>query len=139
MIAYSCLGTNDMDRAANFYDGLLGEIGAGRVIDTERYIAWATGEGQPMFCMIKPFDEKPATVGNGVMIAIGAENPATVDRLHAKALELGGTDDGAPGIRADPRSGLNVYYIGYFRDLDGNKLNFYYQSADLDSELNSGR
>ena len=73
------------------------------------------------------------------MIAIAAENPAAVDRLHAKALELGGIDDGAPGVRADPVSGLNVYYIGYFRDLDGNKLNFYYQSADFEDELSSGR
>ena len=89
--------------------------------------------------MIQPFDGKPATVGNGVMTAIAAENPAAVDRLHTKALELGGTDDGAPGVRADPLSGLNVYYIDYFRDLDGNKLNFYYQSADLENELNSGR
>ena len=108
-----------MDRAGNYYDGLLGEIGAGRVMENERVIAWATGEGQPMFAVIKPFDEKPATVGNGVMISIGAENPAAVDRLHAKALELGGTDEGAPGVRAD------VFYIGYFRDLDGNKLNFF--------------
>lgn len=119
MIAYTTLGTNDMDRAGKFYDELLGEIGAARVMENERFIAWAMTEGQPMFSVIKPFDEKPATVGNGVMISIGAENPSAVDRLHAKALELGGTDEGAPGVRAD------VFYIGYFRDLDGNKLNFF--------------
>ena len=119
MIAYTTLGTNDMDRAGKFYDELFGEIGAGRTMENERFIAWATAEGQPMFSVIKPFDEKPATVGNGVMISIGAENPSAVDRLHAKALELGGTDEGAPGVRAD------VFYIGYFRDLDGNKLNFF--------------
>ena len=128
-----------MERAANFYHGVLGEVGAGRVVQSDCYIAWAKEEGQPMFCMIQPFDGKPATVGNGVMIAIAAENPAAVDRLHAKALELGGIDDGATGVRADPVSGLNVYYIGYFRELDGNKLNFYYQSADLEDELSSGR
>jgi predicted lactoylglutathione lyase len=72
-----------------------------------------------MVAVIEPFDEKPATVGNGTMIALAAENPAAVDRLYAKALELGGTDEGAPGVRAD------AFYIGYFRDLDGNKLNFF--------------
>ena len=97
MIAYTTLGTNDKDRAGKFYDELLGEIGAARVMENERFIAWATTEGQPMFSVIKPFDEKPATVGNGVMISIGAENPSAVDRLHAKALELGGTDEGVPG------------------------------------------
>ena len=119
MIAYITLGTNDLDRAGKFYDALLGECGAGRVMESERITAWATGPGQPMVAVIKPFDEAPATVGNGTMISIGAENPAAVDRLHAKALELGGGDEGAPGVRAE------MFYIGYFRDLDGNKLNFF--------------
>lgn len=119
MIAYTTVGTNDIERAGKYYDGLFGEMSAGRVMENERVTAWATGSGQPMFAVIKPFDEKPATIGNGVMIAIGAENPAAVDRLYAKALELGGTDEGAPGVRAE------MFYIGYFRDLDGNKLNFF--------------
>ncbi len=119
MIAYTTVGTNDMERAGKFYDALFGEMGAGRVMENERLIAWATGPGESMFATIKPLDEKPATVGNGVMISIGAENPATVDKLYAKAIELGGTDEGAPGVRAE------MFYIGYFRDLDGNKLNFF--------------
>jgi len=119
MIAYITLGTNDIDRAGKFYDALLGDMGAGRTMENERLIAWATGPGQPMVAVIKPVDEKPATVGNGVMIALGAENPAGVDRLYAKAIELGGTDEGEPGVRGD------AFYIGYFRDLDGNKLNFF--------------
>ena len=119
MIAYITLGTNDPDRAGKFYDALFEEIGAGRVMESERLTAWATGPGQAMFALIKPFDENPATVGNGTMISIGAENPAAVDRLYAKAIELGGTDAGAPGVRAE------IFYIGYFRDLEGNKLNFF--------------
>lgn len=119
MIAYITLGTNDLDRAGKFYDALLGEVGAGRAMENERFIGWATAPGQPMVLVMKPFDEKPATVGNGMMIALAAENPAAVDRLHAKALELGGADEGAPGVRVD------AFYIGYFRDLDGNKLNFF--------------
>ena len=119
MIAYTTLGTNDLPRAAQFYDALLAELGAGRAMDMGRLIAYAAGEGQPMFGICIPEDEKPATVGNGTMVALTAENPAHVDRLYAKALELGATDDGAPGVRAD------AFYIAYVRDLDGNKVNFF--------------
>jgi predicted lactoylglutathione lyase len=117
MIGYVTLGTNDMARAARFYDALLAELGAKRAMDSESFIAWATGPGQPMVSIIKPFDKNPATVGNGVMVALAASGKAQVDALHRKALELGGKDEGAPG----PRGG--GFYAGYFRDLDGNKLN----------------
>ena len=119
MIAYTTLGTNDLPRAAKFYDALLAEVGAARALDMGRLIGYAAGEGQPMFAICTPDDEKPATVGNGTMVALGAENPAAVDKLYAKAIELGATDAGAPGVRAD------VYYIAYVRDLDGNKINFF--------------
>ncbi|MEX2480675.1 MAG: VOC family protein [Gammaproteobacteria bacterium] len=119
MIAYTTVGTNDLARAAAFYDALLAEVGATRAMDMGRLIAYSAGEGQPMFAICIPSDEKPASAGNGTMIALAAENPAAVDRLYAKALELGATDEGAPGVRGD------MFYIGYFRDLDGNKLNFF--------------
>ena len=119
MIAYTMIGTNDLPRAAEFYDGLLGEMGAARAMDMGRAIVWAAGEGQPMFSVCVPLDEQAATVGNGTMIALAAENPAAVDRMHAKALELGAADEGAPGERQ------GGFYIGYVRDLDGNKLNFF--------------
>ncbi|MDA0821788.1 MAG: VOC family protein [Proteobacteria bacterium] len=119
MIAYTMLGTNDLVRAGKFYDALLGELAASRAMENDRMIAWATGPGQSMFSVVKPLDEKPATVGNGVMIALGAANPAAVDALHAKAMQLGGKDEGAPGVRGD------MFYIAYCRDLDGNKINFF--------------
>lgn len=118
MIAYTTIGTNDLPRAAAFYDALLAEVGAGRAIDMGRLIAYAAAKGQPMFAICTPENGKPATAGNGTMIALAAENPAAVDRLHAKALALGATDEGAPGVRG------GMFYIGYFRDLDGNKVNF---------------
>jgi len=68
--------------------------------------------------VIKPFDENPATVGNGTMVALAFDAPEKVDALHAKALELGAADEGAPGPRGD-----GSFYAGYFRDPDGNKLN----------------
>jgi predicted lactoylglutathione lyase len=120
MIGYVTLGTNDLDRAARFYDALLAEIGARRMMQSERYVAWITSPDKPALGVFKPFDGKPATVGNGVMFALVVESPAQVDALHRKALELGATDEGAPGPR-----GMPGFYAGYFRDLDGHKLNFY--------------
>lgn len=120
MIGYVTVGTNDMARGAAFYDALLAEIGAKRVMDAGRIILWGTGTpGAPNFALATPFDEKTATVGNGVMVAFAVDSPEKVDALYKKALELGGTDEGAPGRRGGDKGP----YIGYFRDLDGNKLN----------------
>ena len=117
MIGYVTLGTNDFQRAAGFYDALLGEIGAKRAMEMETFIAWATAPNTPMIAIIKPFDKKPATVGNGVMVAIMVDSKEKVQALYKKALALGGKDEGAPGERGPG------FYAGYFRDLDGNKLN----------------
>jgi catechol 2,3-dioxygenase-like lactoylglutathione lyase family enzyme len=120
MIGYVTLGTNDLARAAVFYDTLLAEIGGKRMMEGESFIAWASSQDKPGLGVTRPFDSKPATVGNGVMVAIEAESAAKVDALHRKALQLGGTDEGAPGQRGPG------FYAGYFRDLDGNKLNFFF-------------
>jgi len=120
MIGYVCLGTNDLPRAAKFYDALLGEIGAKRFMEFETFIAWSAGRGQPGLALTKPFNGKPATVGNGVMVALAVDSPAKVDALYRKAIELGGTDEGPAGPRGDD------FYAGYFRDPDGNKLSFFF-------------
>lgn len=117
MIAYTIFGTNDLPRAATFYDELLAVMGAQRAIDAPRMIAWGNNPGAPMFAVATPYDEQPATVGNGSMVALAAANSQQVDALYAKAMELGAKDEGAPGPRMD------VYYCAYFRDLDGNKIN----------------
>ena len=119
MIGYVTLGTNDLPRAAAFYDALLGEIGAKRFMEGERFIAWAVSPTQPSLGVIKPYDGKAATVGNGTMVALLVDSKDKVDRLHAKALSLGGTDEGPAGPRGDG------FYAGYYRDLDGNKLNVF--------------
>jgi catechol 2,3-dioxygenase-like lactoylglutathione lyase family enzyme len=119
MIGYVTIGTNDLPRAAAFYDALLGEVGASRMMETDQFIAWSVRPEAPGLGVTKPFDKKPATVGNGVMVALEAKNASQVAALHRKALELGGTDEGAPGLRGEG------FYAGYFRDLDGNKLNFF--------------
>jgi catechol 2,3-dioxygenase-like lactoylglutathione lyase family enzyme len=119
MIGYVTLGTNDLERAARFYDALLGEIGAGRFMQDDRFVAWAVAPDKPSLGVIKPWDGQPATVGNGVMVALVVDSPAKVDALYRKAMELGATDEGKPGPRGDG------FYAAYFRDPDGNKLNFF--------------
>ena len=118
MIGYVTIGTNDLPRAAAFYDALLGDLGAKRVMENEQFIAWSVKD-RPGLGVTKPFDKKPATVGNGVMVALAVESRAKVDSLHRKAMQLGGTDEGAPGPRGEG------FYAGYFRDLDDNKLSFF--------------
>jgi catechol 2,3-dioxygenase-like lactoylglutathione lyase family enzyme len=124
MIGYVILGTNDLPRASAFYDALLAEMGVTRMMDFgDRGYAWAAAMDKPMLCIMTPYDGRPATVGNGVMAGIGVESRELVDRMYAKALELGGTDEGPPGLRA---AGGDGFYAAYFRDLDGNKLDVYY-------------
>lgn len=117
MLAYATLGTHDLARAAAFYDELLALLGATRFMEEEKFIAWASSQDGAGLGITYPFDGKPASVGNGTMVALQASSREQVDAVHAKALELGGTDEGAPGQR------LEWFYAGYFRDLDGNKLN----------------
>ena len=117
MISYVTLGTNDLEKSAAFYDAVLAPLGARRGPETARYKSWLGPNRGPMLMIMKPFDGEPSTVGNGVMVALGAESPEIVDAVYKAALEAGGADAGEPGER---RPGL---YAGYFRDLDGNKLN----------------
>ncbi len=123
MIGYVTLGTADIARAAGFYDALLGELGAGRFMESDDFIAWAVSPDTPGLSVIKPHDGNPASVGNGAMVALSMKNPDQVDAFYAKAIELGGTDEGKPGPRG------SGFYAAYFRDLDGNKLNAFCMPA----------
>lgn len=118
MIGYITLGTSDLQRAGAFYDELLAEIGARRVMTDERMLGWGTNPTDTMFSVISPFDENDATVGNGVMVAFDVGSPANVEKVYAKALSMGATDEGHPHDRGSSMG----FYGGYFRDLDGNKL-----------------
>lgn len=112
MIGYVTLGTNDLARGAKFYDAIAAELGVGRMMENEQFVAWGIPGGGAGIGLTRPFDGKTATVGNGVMVALEAKDRAQVDRLHALALSLGGADEGAPGSRGDN------FYAAYFRDLD---------------------
>jgi len=120
MIGYVLVGTNDLKRAAAFYDKLLAEVGAKRTWESDRAIAWGVSDGQPTLGVVTPYDGKAATIGNGVMVALTAKSRDQVDRLYRMAIELGGKDEGPAGPR-----GTGGFYAGYFRDLDGNKLSVF--------------
>jgi predicted lactoylglutathione lyase len=120
VIGYVTLGTNDIKRAAAFYDAIAKEVGVGRMMENETFIAWGKPGGGAGIGLTRPFDGKPATVGNGVMVAIEARDRAHVDRIHQLAMSLGAKDEGAPGDRG------GGFYAGYFRDPDGNKLNAFF-------------
>ncbi len=124
MIGYATLGTNDLAKARAFYDSLLGLVGAARMMefgdDMGGLTMWGAGWDKPALAVTRPYDKGAATPGNGTMIALVVEERAQVDALHAKALELGGSCEGPPGLRGD--EGPQAFYGAYFRDLDGNKL-----------------
>ena len=110
----------DLARATAFYDALIPLLGAKRLYSTKTLSAWGTSADGPTLMVTLPHDGAAATIGNGGMVALSGKNRATVDAVHAKALELGARDEGPPGPR-----GTSGFYAGYFRDLDGNKLNVF--------------
>lgn len=114
MIAYTTLGTNNLERAGAFYDKVLGVLGATRAWTNERMIGWSAGAG-PMFGVCIPYDQGAATHGNGTMVSLGAKDAAQVKAVYDAAMAAGARDEGAPGPRGN-------FTLGYFRDPDGNKL-----------------
>ena len=121
MIGYVTLGTNDLERAVAFYDKLFAVLGAGRFMeDPGHFVAWGVAPDKPALSVTKPWDGKAATSGNGTMVALVVDSKDKVHAVYDKAIELGGSDEGPPGPRMDG------FYAGYFRDLDGNKLNVFH-------------
>jgi predicted lactoylglutathione lyase len=125
MIGYVTLGTNDLERAVAFYDELFAVLGAGRFMeDPGRFVAWAVAPDKPGISVTTPFDGNPATVGNGTMVALVVDSREKVHQVYDKAIELGARDEGPAGPR------MEGFYAGYFRDLDGNKLNVFCMGGD---------
>ena len=118
MLAYATIGTADLDKAKAYYLGLLEDMGAKVVMDVGRLVALGTDQGGAMLALCTPFDEGACSPGNGNMIAIAPGSKEMVDKLYAKAIEMGGSDEGEPGQRMDG------FYGAYFRDPDGNKICF---------------
>jgi catechol 2,3-dioxygenase-like lactoylglutathione lyase family enzyme len=120
MIGYATIGTNDLDKAKAFYDAVLGALGGKRTMDFGDRMQFYGAGGQTMLAVCKPYDEKPASAGNGSMFGLPADSREKVDAAHAAALAAGGTCEGPPGQR------LDNFYGAYFRDPDGNKLCAFY-------------
>ena len=130
MIGYVTLGTNDLPGNAPFYDALAKEMGVGRMMDFDTFIAWGQWGGGAGVALTKPFDGNTASVGNGTMVALEAKDREQVQRLYEIALANGGSDEGAPGPRGEPDVQGNTFYAAYFRDCDGNKLNAFCMVQD---------
>ena len=114
-VGYVCIGTNDFERSTAFYDALLGEVGGKRLMPTPHGLLYRLSSGA-MIMVTRPYDDEPATISNGGMLAISVDSKEQVTSVHAKALALGATCEGEPGPRGDFGD------FAYFRDLDGNKL-----------------
>ena len=123
MIGYVTLGTDDLDRSRAYFDGLLGSIGAKRLMqfadEDGGFTMYGVSMDRPAIVVTRPHDKQPAHHGNGNMVAIVMDSRDKVDAFHAKAIELGGSNEGDPGFRGDPKFG---YYFAYFRDPDGHKF-----------------
>lgn len=121
MIGYATIGANDIEKQKAFYAALLGTVGAKELMAFPTgFTMYGTSFGVPAVAVTPPYDGNAATVGNGSMVALVQDNRANVDMIHAKALELGGSDEGAPGVRGE--EGPQAFYGAYFRDPEGNKL-----------------
>jgi catechol 2,3-dioxygenase-like lactoylglutathione lyase family enzyme len=116
-VGYVTLGTNDLGRACSFYDELMATINFSRIWDDGELILWGASMEEAAIGVTPPFNKGEASVGNGVMVAMQMDNEAQVRDFYEKAMALGASDEGAPGQR------ISNFYAGYFRDLDGNKLN----------------
>lgn len=121
MIGYATVGSNDFSKSLPFYDGVMQEMGASPIFDHPRGGRMYGTGGKFQFGVISAFDGAPSTVGNGTMIALAADTHDQIRAVHAKAMELGGADEGEPGWRG-PEGG---FFGAYFRDPDGNKLCVY--------------
>lgn len=117
LVSHVSVGVSDLSRAARFYDAVLAPLGARRVMEHGRGVAW--GHAFPEFWASLPHDGRDAASGNGVHVCLNADSPEAVARFHAAGLATGGFDEGAPGFRPEYAPG---YYAAFLRDPDGNKI-----------------
>ncbi|MEM9177760.1 MAG: VOC family protein [Myxococcota bacterium] len=117
MVGYVCIGASDFEKSVAWYEALLGPIGAKRLMEFEGFVLIGRSMDTASVAVVRPFDGKPQSAGNGMMVALQLETKEDVDGIYERALASGGSDEGPPGNRGD------IFYAGYFRDIDGNKLN----------------
>ncbi|MEC8961531.1 MAG: VOC family protein [Pseudomonadota bacterium] len=120
MKGYITIGTNNLTRSAAFYEALFEGLGFTRQREYPGRAVYFGTEDDIQLVVITPADGQPATAGNGTMVALNVDSQEQVQRLHARAIDLGASDEGGPGPR-----GSDTFYGAYFRDVDGNKIAFY--------------
>lgn len=120
MISYAMVGSKDLKRSAEFFDKVLGVVGAHRAMERDTSIMWASDADKPFFAVCLPHDGNEACVGNGSMIAFGADTKEQVHDMYQAAQDNGGSCEGEPGPRGEQ------YYMAYFRDPDGNKFSIFH-------------
>ena len=123
MVGYVTVGASDLERSLAYYDELFGLIGSKRIMEFDGFILYGKNLDEAGVAIVRPFDGNPQSVGNGMMVALRLDSTDLVDALYAKALELGGSDEGPPGDRG------GIFYAAYFRDLDGNKYCAFNQAS----------
>ena len=119
MISYVTLGVSDLAAAKKFYSELLADLGAKVLLDNSRISFIGKSMTAPMLAVCIPFNQEPASAGNGTMVSFAPGSKEGVDAMYNKAIALGATCEGAPGERIP-----NVFYGAYVKDVDGNKLCF---------------
>ena len=117
MIGFVMVGTNNLDKAINFYDTLLNTIDLQRVVANEKYAGYALKDkpDEVEFYVTNPVNKEKATFGNGTQISFLVNSKDLVNKFYNIGIKLGGADEGAPGIRSGD-------YYCYLRDLDKNKI-----------------
>jgi catechol 2,3-dioxygenase-like lactoylglutathione lyase family enzyme len=117
MIGFVMVGTNNLDKAINFYDKLLNTIDLQRVVTNKKYAGYALKDkpDDVEFYVTNPVNKEKATFGNGTQISFLVNSKDLVNKFYNTGIKLGGADEGAPGIRSGD-------YYCYFRDLDKNKI-----------------
>jgi catechol 2,3-dioxygenase-like lactoylglutathione lyase family enzyme len=126
MIGYVTIGARDSEASGKFYDALFGAIGSERKSGEGGWIFYGPKGADGVVALCPPFDGKPATAGNGSMLAFKAKSQDEVKAAYAAALAHGGSDEGAPGYR--PAEATSGFYGAYLRDPTGNKLCVYFTS-----------
>ena len=125
MLLGVCLGTNDLPAAAEFYDKVLGTLGMVRTMEAGNEVGYGPAGGASCFWVLTPYDQQPATRGNGTQVTFQADNNDLVEAFYQIAVQSGGSCDGAPGYRYRPG-----YYGAYCRDPDGNKLHVMHETSE---------
>ncbi len=122
MISHTTLGTNDLEKAESFYFEILGLIGGTQIYKSDKVMFWEFENGSSKLALTVPFDGKPASNGNGTMVAFTLSSVDKVNEVFSLALKLGASSEGEPGERNN-----GAYYGAYFRDLDGNKIAIFHR------------